>query len=221
MYWSAIIGDIVGTALLYSAFPMIFSIIQKQPIVRTKYRNYCIGYVITIWLLLSILEDVAYGHVANGSPAVLWGIVFYNIGISVLKKRRKLISGKLPPAIPQENQNTGKEIVFEYTSKFQVSRPQETPKKRNNQVSIILSVFLMIFVGISGLLGWNVYKLGAENEKLDEKIESQVRLNYDYRQRMTVYADEVKKYIEDHKSPDNTLNFDQNELYAETQDILK
>lgn len=93
--------SLVFTAAVYCAFPLLFAFLRKSPITKKKYRLLCI--VVTasgaiVFQILRIASDLSGNAFV---PALLWGTVFYNVGLSILRKR-KMLSGTIPPQQPPE-----------------------------------------------------------------------------------------------------------------------
>lgn len=91
----------VFTAAVYCAFPLLFAFLRKSPIAKKKYRFLCIIVTASVAIVFQILR-IASDLSGNAFvPALLWGAVFYNVGLSILRKR-KMLSGTIPPQQPPE-----------------------------------------------------------------------------------------------------------------------
>lgn len=91
----------VFTAAVYCAFPLFFAFLRKSPITKKKYRLLCIVVTASVAIVFQILRTVSDLSGNAFVPALLWGTVFYNVGLSILRKR-KMISGTIPPQQPPE-----------------------------------------------------------------------------------------------------------------------
>ena len=91
----------VFTAAVYCAFPLLFAFLRKSPIAKKKYRFLCIIVTASVAIVFQILRTVSDLSGNAFVPALLWGAVFYNVGLSILRKR-KMLSGTIPPQQPPE-----------------------------------------------------------------------------------------------------------------------
>lgn len=91
----------VFTAAVYCAFPLLFAFLRKSPIAKKKYRFLCIIVTASVAIVFQILRTVSDLSGNALVPALLWGTVFYNVGLSILRKR-KMLSGTIPPQQPPE-----------------------------------------------------------------------------------------------------------------------
>lgn len=91
----------VFTAAVYCAFPLLFAFLRKSPITKKKYRLLCIVVTASVAIVFQILRTVSDLSGNAFAPALLWGTVFYNVGLSILRKRR-MLSGTTPPQQPPE-----------------------------------------------------------------------------------------------------------------------
>lgn len=93
--------SLVFTAAVYCAFPLLFAFLRKSPIAKKKYRLLCIVVTASVAIVFQILH-IASDLSGNAFvPALLWGTVFYNVGLSILRKH-KMLSGTTPPQQPPE-----------------------------------------------------------------------------------------------------------------------
>ena len=75
-----ILWDVLLTALLYGAGPVLFVIIRISPVTPRFFRNLCILYTIVVYLLFSALYLLSGTDGApNVTAAVIWGVLFYRI----------------------------------------------------------------------------------------------------------------------------------------------
>lgn len=83
------------TAILYCTIPVCIASFQKGEITRGTYRLYC---VLSAILVFVILVFMYVGLEIDGSPnltaTVLWSVVAYNWGLSILNKKGKLVRPK-------------------------------------------------------------------------------------------------------------------------------
>lgn len=93
--------SLVFTAAVYCAFPLLFAFLRKSPIAKKKYRLLCIVVTASVAIVFQILRTVSDLSGNAFVPALLWGTVFYNVGLSILRKRR-MLSGTTPPQQPPE-----------------------------------------------------------------------------------------------------------------------
>lgn len=91
----------VFTAAVYCAFPLLFAFLRKSPIAKKKYRLLCIVVTASVAIVFQILRIASELSGNAFVPALLWGTVFYNVGLSILRKR-KMLSGTIPPQQPPE-----------------------------------------------------------------------------------------------------------------------
>lgn len=93
--------SLVFTAAVYCSFPLLFAFLRKSPITKKKYRLLCIVVTASVAIVFQILRTVSDLSGNAFAPALLWGTVFYNVGLSILRKRR-MLSGTTPPQQPPE-----------------------------------------------------------------------------------------------------------------------
>lgn len=91
----------VFTAAVYCAFPLFFAFLRKSPITKKKYRLLCIVVTASVAIVFQILRTVSDLSGNAFAPALLWGTVFYNVGLSILRKRKMLFDA-IPPQHPPE-----------------------------------------------------------------------------------------------------------------------
>lgn len=79
VYIPYLIISLLGTLLIYGAFPVIFAKTRKTPITKKKYKKLCFG--------INVIPLFIFG-IVNGSfsiaPYVLWTLVFSKYGTKVL-----------------------------------------------------------------------------------------------------------------------------------------
>ena len=91
-----IIFGLAFTAGVYCIIPLAVAVLCKTSIAKKKYAIICVIGEAAIAVAFQLLR---YGFEVSGSsftPAVIWGVIFYNVGISVLRKRHRL-SDSTPP----------------------------------------------------------------------------------------------------------------------------
>lgn len=91
-----IIFGLAFTAGVYCIIPLAVAGFCKTSIAKKKYAIICVIGEAAIAVAFQLLR---YGFQVSGSsftPAVIWGVIFYNVGISVLRKRHRL-SDSTPP----------------------------------------------------------------------------------------------------------------------------
>lgn len=91
-----IIFGLAFTAGVYCIIPLAVAELCKTSIAKKKYAIICVIGEAAIAVVFQLLR---YGLEVSGSsftPAVIWGVIFYNVGISVLRKRHRL-SDSTPP----------------------------------------------------------------------------------------------------------------------------
>lgn len=91
-----IIFGLAFTAGVYCIIPLAVAVLCKTSITKKKYAIICVIGEAAIAVAFQLLR---YGFEVSGSsftPAVIWGVIFYNVGISVLRKRHRL-SDSTPP----------------------------------------------------------------------------------------------------------------------------
>lgn len=91
-----IIFGLAFTAGVYCIIPLAVAVLCKTSIAKKKYAIICVIGEAAIAVVFQLLR---YGFEVSGSsftPAVIWGVIFYNVGISVLRKRHRL-SDSTPP----------------------------------------------------------------------------------------------------------------------------
>ena len=91
----------VFTAAVYCAFPLLFAFLRKSPIAKKKYRFLCIIVTASVAIVFQILRTVSDLSGNALVPALLWGTVFYNVCLSILRKRKMLFDA-IPPQQPPE-----------------------------------------------------------------------------------------------------------------------
>lgn len=91
----------VFTAAVYCAFPLLFAFLRKSPIAKKKYRFLCIIVTASVAIVFQILRTVSDLSGNALVPALLWGTVFYNVGLSILRKHKMLFDA-IPPQQPPE-----------------------------------------------------------------------------------------------------------------------
>lgn len=84
------------TAGVYCIIPLAVASLCKTSISKKKYIIICIVGEFVIAFAFQYWRTSTGVNGGSFTPAILWGIVFYNVGISILRKR-KMLSGSTPP----------------------------------------------------------------------------------------------------------------------------
>lgn len=86
-YITILLFNLLITAGAYCIIPLAVAGLRKASITRKKYRIICI--VVTIVIAFAFQFWRSYAGVSGGSfwPAILWGTIFYDVGISILRNR--------------------------------------------------------------------------------------------------------------------------------------
>lgn len=138
----SLVISLVLTALIYGLGPLLLLAFHRSPISPKKLKWFHIIYTGGISLICNFISSAS-GNGASFTPAIIWGLIFYNINKSQFSKR--------VAAIPQEQQDqqeaqmqqfvvdeaTGEVIsapeepepvTLEYHPDFQLQGPLEEPK---------------------------------------------------------------------------------------------
>ena len=110
--------SLLFTAVVYCIVPICISLFCKSEMARSTYRLYCIFSAIAI---LVILIFVYAGFEIDGYPnitaAVIWSVIAYNIGISILRKR-KMLAGSTKSANQEPEGRSEQESLQDASKKF-------------------------------------------------------------------------------------------------------
>lgn len=89
------------TAGVYCIIPLAVASLCKTSISKKKYIIICIVGEFVIAFAFQYWRTSTGVSGGSFTPAILWGTVFYNVGLSILRKRR-MLSGTTPPQQPPE-----------------------------------------------------------------------------------------------------------------------
>lgn len=92
----SIIFGLLLTAGIYCIIPLAVASLCKTYIQKKKYLIICIVGEAVIAFAFQYWRTSTGVSGSSFTPAILWGIVFYNVGISILRKRHRL-SDSTPP----------------------------------------------------------------------------------------------------------------------------
>lgn len=81
----ALIASATVTAITYGAGPFFFAVLRKKPLPVRFLRRLCIGYTVLVWILWQFFTYDGYS--VRVMPAIIWGVVFYNIAKRILKDK--------------------------------------------------------------------------------------------------------------------------------------
>lgn len=109
---------IVLTAFMYGLVPLCIALFRNEPIQKKTFRLICIGYTAAIALACAVYA-FDQGETYTYVTPVLWGTIFYNIGVPRLKKRGLLLETPKKPKSPPAASNTVHEgEAHEVTSQY-------------------------------------------------------------------------------------------------------
>lgn len=91
----SLVISLVLTALIYGLGPLLLLAFHRSPISLKKLKWFHIIYTVVISLICNFISSAS-GNGASFTPAIIWGLIFYNINKSQFEKR--------VPAIPKEQQ---------------------------------------------------------------------------------------------------------------------
>ena len=83
---ATIIIDLLLTALIYGVGPIAFLLFRKHPLSTRNLKTFHVAYTVVIALLFAVGNSLA-GNRISFSPALIWGLIFYNICKSQFEKR--------------------------------------------------------------------------------------------------------------------------------------
>ena len=85
---TTILVNVLISAAMYAAFPLLFASLRKEPITKKKYNWICFG----VNLIPEMIALVIAGK-SSGGPYLLWTTVFAGVGVKNLASRGLLSSG--------------------------------------------------------------------------------------------------------------------------------
>lgn len=110
--------SLLFTAVMYGIVPICISLFCKSEMARSTYRLYCIFSAIAILVILIIIYA---GFEIDGYPnitaAVIWSVIAYYIGISILRKR-ELLAGPGKSANQEPEGQSEQESLRDTSKKF-------------------------------------------------------------------------------------------------------
>ena len=140
-------GDIAFSLILtvgaYCVLPLAVANFWKKPLSKKKYGVICfigeavIAFAFQFWRSATEVDGGSF------SPAILWGLVFYNVGLVILRKRGMLMDTKSkttfpanPPAQPAAPQPPAEPEVVSAPMPEPSPAPQAAPAKLDTPLSI-------------------------------------------------------------------------------------
>lgn len=127
------------TIALYGAFPLLYSLLHKGSIRKTHFRNLCICYGVSVYLVLFLFAEFYSGEPGTFFPAALWTTLWYKACCGILSASGRLNapSDPAPPAPPVVDiSDIPCEVVEEYHSDYKV--PSSAPSPANAAFTIQL-----------------------------------------------------------------------------------
>lgn len=127
------------TIALYGAFPLLYSLLHKGSIRKTHFRNLCICYGVSVYLVLFLFAEFYSGEPGTFFPAALWTTLWYKACCGILSASGRLDapSDPAPPAPPViDISDIPCEVVEEYHSDYKV--PSSAPSPANAAFTIQL-----------------------------------------------------------------------------------
>lgn len=82
-----IIFNLISTAALYAAFPLIFACTRKKQIKRKGYVWSCFGVNFAIMFALKVVLTYSGSDFGSLYPYVIWTEVFYRLGIKNMENK--------------------------------------------------------------------------------------------------------------------------------------
>lgn len=93
--------DLAVTGAMYGAIPVVLAFFIKTPIHRSLFKTICIVYTVVVAFVCA-LYSYSVGDTHNFTPALIWGLIFYKVGVSCLKTRDFLLENE--PKTPKQEQ---------------------------------------------------------------------------------------------------------------------
>lgn len=123
---ATIIIDLLLTALIYGVGPIAFLLFRKRPLSTRALKTFHISYTVAAALLFAVYHSMA-NIAVNFSPALVWGLIFYNICKSQFRKRNLLdIEYSEDPKQPEAYAAHGQPDSVE-TQREETAEPQPEP----------------------------------------------------------------------------------------------
>lgn len=109
MEYISVVLALLFTAGIYCIIPIAVAGLRNASITRKKYRIICIVGEAVIAFAFQFWRSFTGASGGSFAPAILWGTIFYNVGISILHNRGLLSESaptnptKQPPVNPSSN----------------------------------------------------------------------------------------------------------------------
>jgi len=95
VYIPVLLWSLLITIIAFAAFPIIFAVVRKKPVIKKKYKGLCYGINAAV-LLLFMVGNGGSGSVA---PYLLWTWIFSGLGGWILESKGVLTDGTAKPVL--------------------------------------------------------------------------------------------------------------------------
>ena len=215
LYFANVILSIFVTLLAYGAGPLLFVVFRRKPILKKRFRLFCIFYTLIVSISFMALRSMSGDNVGTFAPALIWGFVFYRIGSRILRSKGAILT----------EENTQKEagcavakqeptpIVEVYRSNFKLPQDREKQAGRN-YFKTGFFILLAVFVCTSAVFAWQystcvteVKEAQKEAVSLKERVRSGQTAINELRDQISKLEDAAQDAEEESDMLNNSIGF--------------
>lgn len=198
-FFAQSIFNLLLTALLYGAGPVLFAIIRKSPVTLRFYRNFCTLYTIFVYLIFSILYLVSgISGVPNMTAAIIWGVIFYRVF-------RKKFRAKQPDPKTDATAGNPQQIVEVYRSEFRMKNDIPEKRKIGNKTIIMISALCVALLVSIFANVYQLYKAGKQSFEI-ESMKSDISVYETKTNQLQASYEDAKERADEYEEEASFLN---------------
>lgn len=158
----SLIVNFLLTALIYGIGPILFLLLRKRPLSTRTLKTFHIVYTVLTALLFAVGNSLSEERISF-SPALIWGLIFYEICKSKFEDRGLLDVACIADGT-QQPAETGapREQLLVY--EVQTAAPKEACRDDRRSKAALIALSVLLAVSIAG----NVYQATQEQAKSQE-----------------------------------------------------
>jgi len=162
------------TLVVYGAYPLLYAILQKEPITPKRYKWVCYG--VNFFLFIFIMFGILQG--TSAWPYIFWTAVFISVGRKILRDKGLLIDSKenaqeeasaSQPDIPAQIPDTFEPVA--QITPVEPTIPNEHPRTFSSKGAVIaLSVMCALLLIVASVSIFHSYQQQQSIIQLNEQV---------------------------------------------------
>lgn len=166
----SLIVNFLLTALIYGIGPILFLLLRKRPLSTRTLKTFHIVYTVLIAFLFAVGNSLSEERISF-SPALIWGLLFYEICKSKFEDRGLLDVACIADGTQQSAETGAPHEQHEQllVREVQTAAPEEACRGGRRSKAALIALSVLLAVSIAG----NVYQVMREQAKSQEITELQ------------------------------------------------